>query len=665
MSDKAAELLASALKNSRSFAGREGARRLLFSIGGLGIDVVLIVRGQKKPVRESARRTPGCASVRNMTARIEDYGFISDLRTGALISRQGSIDWLCLPRFDSDSVFGALVGTTDHGRWLLAPAHENKQVSGRMQVERRYLPSTFIMETRWRTATGEVLVTEFMPIGGSGTVMIRRVQGLHGHVVMRQELVLRFSYGKVVPWVHRIHDDDGEALLAIAGPQAVMLRADPLPEAGPDYSHVGEFTVEAGQTLDLQLHAFSSHDMPPPAIDIDRALQTTATYWRSWSSNYLRQGNYDREVERSLLVLRALTHERTGGIVAALTTSLPEHFGGERNWDYRYCWLRDAALTLEAMMTHGFHQEALQWRNWLLRAIAGDPHDIQIMYGVSGERELPERVLAHLPGYEGSAPVRVGNGAFRQYQGDVVGEVMVALAKLRNRGVHEDHFSWTLQRNMLLFVENNIKRKDHGIWEMRGEQRDFTHSRVMMWAAMDRGVQAVQEHGLDGPLERWAELRDGLRAEILEQGFSREINSFTQTYGSSEVDASLLVLPQVGFLAYDDERILGTVSRLERDLLDGSGLLMRYRTESCLDGLEPGEHPFLACSFWLAEQYARTGRVSEARRLMDRLIGCGNDLGLFSEEYDTTGNRMAGNYPQAFSHLALIRAADALNRCRQ
>lgn len=439
-----------------------------------------------------------------------------------------------------------------------------------------------------------------------------------------------------------------------------MLRADALPHASPDYRHVGEFVVETGQIVDLQLQAFSSHDGPPPAIDVALALQTTSAYWTSWSSNYLRRGNYDKEVERSLLVLRALTHEMTGGIVAAPTTSLPEQFGGERNWDYRYCWLRDAALTLEAMMTHGFQQEALYWRNWLLRAVAGDPHDLQIVYGIPCERELNEQVLGHLPGYNGSAPVRVGNGAVHQYQGDVVGEVMVALAKLRDRGVHEDHFSWPLQRNMLSFVESNIHRKDHGIWEMRGEKRTFTHSRVMMWAAMDCGVKAIKDHGLDGPVKRWSEMREQLHTEILEHGFNSELNSFTQTYGDTEVDASLLVLPQVGFLAYDDDRMLGTVSRLEQDLLDGAGLLVRYRTEACPDGLAPGEHPFLACSFWLVEQYARTGRVTEAKALMDRLIGYGNDLGLLSEEYDTRGNQMAGNYPQAFSHLTLIRAADAL-----
>lgn len=596
-----------------------------------------------------------------MTRPIEEYGFISDLRTGALISRTGSVDWLCLPRFDSESVFGALIGTESHGRWLLAPSGGEERTEGSANVARRYRPFTFILETRWRTGSGEVLVTEFMPIGGSGSTLVRRIQGLEGRVLMRQELQLRFGYGKILPWVHRIYDDDGEALLAVAGPQAVMLRAEVLPRAASDYSHIGTFPVEAGQTIDLQLHAFASHEVPPAVVDVDLALQTTGTYWSRWSSNYVSQGNYDEEVQRSLLVLRALTHERTGGIVAAPTTSLPEQFGGQRNWDYRYCWLRDAALTLEAMMTHGFQQEALYWRNWLLRAVAGDPRDLQIMYGIGGERELPERVLGHLPGYEGSVPVRIGNRAVYQYQGDVVGEVMVALAKLRERGVHEDHFSWPLQRNMLWFVENNINRMDHGIWEMRGEQRFFTHSRVMMWAAMDCGVKAVEEHGLEGPVTRWSEIREQLRAEIMEQGFNTEINSFTQTYGDTEVDASLLVLPQVGFLAYDDERMLGTVSRLEHDLLDGSGLLVRYRTEVCPDGLAPGEYPFLACSFWLVEQYARSGRVPEAKTLMDRLIGCSSDLGLLSEEYDTTGSRMAGNYPQAFSHLTLIRAADALN----
>ncbi|MDQ0867445.1 glycoside hydrolase family 15 protein [Arthrobacter globiformis] len=595
-----------------------------------------------------------------MTSRIEDYGFISDLHTGALISRRGSIDWLCFPRFDSDSVFGALLGTKDHGRWLLAPTDEHASLPAPATVNRTYRDSTFILESHWRTDEGDVLVTDFMPIGHAGSSIVRRIEGLTGTVRMHQELELRFGYGKIVPWVRRIRDDHGEALLAIAGPDAVLLRGPALPTADFNRSHVGEFIVEAGQVMDLHLCGYPSHEGAPAPIDISTALEETSAYWKGWASHYVSHGPYGEIVKRSLLVLRALTYEKTGGIVAAPTTSLPEQCGGKRNWDYRFCWLRDAALTLEAMMTHGFRREALVWRNWLLRSIAGDPQDLQIMYGVAGERELRERVLTHLPGYEGSSPVRVGNGAYKQYQGDVAGEVMLALERLRNDGVHEDHFSWPLQRSLLHFVEMSITRKDHGIWEMRGEKMHFTHSRVMMWAALGCGIRAVEENGLEGPAERWKKLRDVLRAEIMELGFNREIYSFTQTYGGTEVDASLLILPQVGFLRYSDDKMLGTVARLEKDLLN-NGLLLRYRTETCSDGLDPGEHPFLACSFWLVEQYARTGRDMEARSLMDRLVSYGNDLGLLSEEYDTDNQRMLGNYPQAFTHLALIRAADALN----
>lgn len=593
-----------------------------------------------------------------MASPIADYGLISDLQTGALVSRSGSIDWLCLPRFDSESFFAALLGTEDHGRWLLAPSAD--EAAAPAVLDRRYRDSTFVLETLWKTGTGEVLVTEFMPVSDNRASVVRRVQGIRGSVRMHQEIEIRFGYGKIVPWVSRARDDGGEAIMAIGGPHAVMLRADVLPKARPDRAHAGEFTVHAGQTVDLDLCWFPSHERPPKAVDVDEALEATVRYWTVWASHSLHQGDYDWIVERSLLVLRALTHQSTGGIVAAPTTSLPEQFGGERNWDYRFCWLRDAALTLEAMMTHGFRQEALHWRNWLLRAVAGDPQHLQIVYGVAGERELPERVLPHLPGYEGSIPVRIGNEAVRQYQGDVVGEVMIALEKLRNRGGREDNFSWPLQRNMLHFVERNIAREDHGIWEMRGEKRHFTHSRVMMWAALDRGVRAVRNHGLEGPADRWEKLRDELRSEIMDLGFNKEINSFTQTYGSTEVDASLLVLPQVGFIDYDDAKMLGTVTRLEQELLDDAGLLLRYRTETSPDGLKPGEHPFLACSFWLVEQYARTGRTGEAKRLMDQLVACANELGLLSEEYDTVNNRMAGNFPQAFSHLALVRAADAL-----
>ncbi|MDF2050597.1 glycoside hydrolase family 15 protein [Arthrobacter sp. Cr_A7] len=592
--------------------------------------------------------------------RIEDYGFVSDLHTGALISRGGSVDWLCVPRFDSEAIFAALLGTETHGRWLLAPAPQTGFPEP-VVLYRGYRKSTFILETHWRTHSGEVLVTEFMPIDASRRSLVRRVEGISGHVLMHHQLELRFGYGKIIPWVQRTRDEDGEAILAMAGPEAVMLRAEPLPEALPNHTYFGEFTVHAGQVVDLDMFWFPAHQPAPGALDVSQALESTDRYWTDWSQHSICQGKYGEAVERSLLLLRALTHEETGGIVAAPTTSLPEQFGGERNWDYRFCWLRDAALTLDAMMTHGFRQEALRWRNWLLRAVAGDPNDLQIMYGIAGERELPERELSHLPGYEGSAPVRIGNGAVKQYQGDVVGEVMVVLERLRSQGGHEDLFSWPLQLNMLQFVENNLTRRDHGIWEMRGEHKDFTHSRVMMWAALDCGVRAVKEQGLEGPAVRWEKLRKDLRTEIMEHGFNREINSFTQTYGSTEVDASLLVLPQVGFLDYGDEKMLGTVDRVERELLDGSGLLLRYRTESCHDGLKPGEHPFLACSFWLVEQYARTSRIPEAEKLMDQLVSYSSDLGLLSEEYDPINHRMAGNYPQAFSHLALIRAADALH----
>ncbi|MEV7825463.1 glycoside hydrolase family 15 protein [Paenarthrobacter sp. NPDC089307] len=446
----------------------------------------------------------------------------------------------------------------------------------------------------------------------------------------------------------------------MAGPDAWALYGRRLPEAH-DQGHIGEFAVSAGETVDFELTWFPSHREVPPTLDFDAALSNTVDYWTRWGGHCRQDGNYEAEVKRSLLVLRALTHYETGGIVAAPTTSLPEDFGGSRNWDYRYCWLRDAALTLEAMLTHGYESEGLKWRNWLLRALAGDPEDIQIMYGVAGERGLPERVVDHLPGYQDARPVRIGNAAVAQYQADVVGEVMVALERLRLAGGKEDTFSWALQRALLGYVEKHIEDKDCGLWEIRGTPEYFTHSRVMMWAAFDCGVRAIRDHGLPGPVERWDELRGRLRAEIMDYGFNKKLKSFTQTYGSQQVDAALLTLPQVGFLAYDDENMLGTVAQLERELMTGHGLLLRYRTETGIDGLEPGEHPFLACSFWLVEQYARTNRRTEAKALMDTLVGYANELGLLSEEFAPDEQRMAGNYPQAFSHLALIRAADAMH----
>ncbi|WP_268753573.1 glycoside hydrolase family 15 protein [Arthrobacter sp. Edens01] len=590
-----------------------------------------------------------------MATPIEDYALISDLHTGALVSRTGSIDWLCLPRFDSPSVFGALLGTEGHGRWLLEPDQHGARV-----LRREYLESTFILQTHWHTVSGEVLVTDFMPVKDRRASVVRRVKGLSGTVRMRQELQCRFNYGTTVPWMRRETVGGVERLLAIAGPSAMVLTGGNIPH-GSDHRHTGEFLVGAGETVDLELLWYPSHRETPGQADIDAALARTTRYWQDWAGLCIDGERYLLPVRRSLLVLRALTHEDTGGIVAAPTTSLPEEFGGSRNWDYRYCWLRDAALTLEAMMTHGYDEEAAHWRNWLLRAVAGDPDDLQIMYAVDGGRELPEKILPQFPGHAGSIPVRLGNGAVEQYQADVVGTVMVALARLRDRGVAEDSFSWPLQRALLGFLERHIEEPDHGIWEVRGEPRFFTQSRVMMWAAFDRAARAARQGGMEGPVELWEAIRDGLRREILDRGFDAGRNTFVQSYGAVEADASLLQLTHVGFVDYDDPRMLGTVAFLERELLDSQGLLLRYRSGTGVDGLEPGENPFLACSFWLVEQYAHTGRLDDAIRLMDQLVGYANEVGLLSEEYDTVNGRMAGNYPQAFSHLALVRAADAIH----
>ncbi len=589
--------------------------------------------------------------------RIEDYAMIGDCRSAALVSRYGSIDWLCLPRFDSPAVFARLLGTQRHGFWQLTPAGEVTEVS------RRYLPGTFVLETTYRTPDGVAQVLDLMLIDDRPAV-IRRVVGVEGTVTMRQELRIRFGYGDVMPWIRRERLEGRTALLAIAGPEALVLRGDQLPRSA-DHRHVGEFELQAGEQTDLTLQSYPSYHPYPPALDVDEAVEQTTTWWQYWTGQSELDGPYADAVRRSLLVLRALTDRETGGIVAAATTSLPEQFGGERNWDYRYCWLRDASLTLEALLTHGYRAETEHWRQWLLRAVAGDPQDIQIMYGLAGERDLTERQLDHLPGYAKSTPVRIGNGASTQYQGDVLGEVMVALDTARRAGVQTDEFAWSLQRALLSRVEQTWQRKDSGIWEIRGEPQYFVHSRVMIWAALDRGVKAVQEFGLKGPVDRWADLRDRVRDEIETHGFDRQRGCYTQYYGSSGVDAALLQLPQVGYCRCDDERMLGTVAAIEEELFS-DGLLLRYRTEHkaesgrSVDGLTPGEAPFLACSFWLVEQYARSGRVDDARRLMDRLVGLSNDLGLLSEEYDTLADRQAGNTPQALSHLALVRAAEAL-----
>ncbi|MEX5300753.1 glycoside hydrolase family 15 protein [Kocuria sabuli] len=629
----------------------------------------------------------GDRAAEHASTPLEDYALLSDLHTGPLVSRDGSVDWLCFPRFDSPSVFAALLGTPEDGRWRISA------VDGEV-AHRRYLPRTFVLETTWRTPTGTLVVTDFLPPGSDQADLIRRVECTQGQVEVEHDLRIRFDYNRAKPWTRRV-EPEGTArhgLLSVAGPDGLLL-AGPLlhphdaqqhkPQAGMEERHEaspkghpddyqgavadrlsGVFPLSAGESLDWVLTWHLSHQYPPTPEDPQEALDRTLEYWRQWSARVDAEQEHGRTVLRSLLVLRALTNSDTGGIVAAPTTSLPEEFGGMRNWDYRYTWLRDAALTIETLVAHDFTDGALLWRDWLLRAVAGHPDDLQIMYGVAGERQLDESELGHLAGYEGSTPVRVGNGAVGQYQADVVGEVMLALAALRDAGIEEDEFSWGLQKNLLRFCEDNYDRRGHGIWEMRGEPAFFVHGRAMMWAAFDQGIRAVEEHGFDGPVAQWRTLRARLHEEIMARGFDEELDSFTQTYESTEVDASLLQLPHTGLVAYDDPRMLGTVARIENDLQDEHGLLHRYRTGAGLDGLEGDEYPFLICTFWLVEQYACSGRTEDAGALLDQLTGYANDLGLFGEEYDPVSGRLAGNFPQAFSHLGFIRAVDALARVR-
>ena len=588
-----------------------------------------------------------------MPTPIEEYAFTGDPETAALVSRAGSIDWLCLPRFDSPACFAALLGTPDHGRWLLGPA-------GTARSTRRYVENSLVLETIHETETGVVKVLDLMPIGDGRADIVRSVEGVSGSVLMRHEWVVRFDYGKVRPWVsHSVgHRLDSDVITAVAGPDMLILRGTRLPRA-QDGRHVDEFEVRAGDTQTFSTTWFPSYDPVPPPLDIDSRIAETLRVSDEWASRCDYQGPHRELVLRSLLTLRGLTHSRFGGIVAAPTTSLPEDFGGERNWDYRYCWLRDASLTLEALLASGFVDEARLWRNWLLRAVAGDPEDLQIMYTINGSRRLPERTLDHLPGYAGSAPVRVGNGAVDQRQSDVLGEVMIALDEARRRGLEMSREAWSMQRTLVQDLAKRWQEPDNGLWEIRGPLRHFTHSRVMVWAAFDRAVRGVEDWGLPGPVEQWRELRDQVRTEILTQGYDAERNTFTQHYDTTEVDASLLLIPLVGFLPPDDPRVVGTVAAVEQDLMRG-GFLLRYRTQSGVDGLSGDEHPFLACSWWLVSAYAVCGQVDKARELMDRLVGLFNDVGLISEEYDPEHHRMVGNFPQAFSHLTFIGAAHAL-----
>ncbi len=586
-----------------------------------------------------------------MQLPIEDYAVLGDTGTAALVGRNGSVDWLCLPRFDSPACFAALLGDPMNGRWLLGPKDAAR-------CRRRYVGPSAVLESTYTTDTGTVRVIDLMPIGDQRADIVRRIVGVEGTVRMAHEWVVRFGYGKVRPWVSRVDDHGEQVVTAIAGPDRLILRGPRLPRAA-DGRHYDEFDVSAGEELTFSTTWVASHhELPPPLPYDDRIAETLAVSER-WATRCTYSGPYREAVLRSLVTLRLLTHGGTGGIVAAATTSLPEDFGGERNWDYRFCWLRDASLTLESLLESGYEHEARLWRNWLLRAVAGDPQDLQIMYAVDGGRELPERTLDHLAGYADSRPVRVGNEAVGQRQTDVLGEVMIALQMARRLGLEETEDSWSLQRTLVDELAEHWERPDNGLWEIRGPLRHFTHSRVMVWVAFDRAVAAVEKDGLPGPVDHWRDLRDRVRDEILEKGFDEQRGTFTQHYDTSEVDASLLLLSDVGFLDGDDPRMLGTISAVEQDLMR-DGFLLRYRTDTGVDGLSGHEHPFLACSFWLAQAYAHAGRLDDAHALMRRLLEVPNDVGLLAEEYDPVGRRFVGNFPQAFSHLALVAAASAL-----
>jgi GH15 family glucan-1,4-alpha-glucosidase len=578
-------------------------------------------------------------------ARIEDYAMVGDLHTAALISTEGSIDWLCLPRFDSPACFNALLDSPKAGRWLLAPA------SGGECTRRHYRKNTLILETEWETDEGKVRVIDFMSPRDGAADIVRIVVGIRGTVRMRGELALRFDYGHIVPWVRR----DEHGIHAVAGPDAAYLVTE-APLRGEHMETASDFTVKAGQRIPFVLTWAPSHLGRPRKVDPEAVLEATESFWQHWSAKCRVTGPYRDAVLRSLITLKALTFAPTGGIVAAVTTSLPEELGGERNWDYRYCWLRDATLTLQALLASGYSEEAAAWRNWLLRAVAGDPADLQIMYGLHGERRLPEMTLDWLAGYEGSAPVRIGNAAAGQLQLDVWGEVLDCLALTRSSLLHDGDDSWDVQLALMEHLETAWDQPDNGLWEMRGPRRHFTHSKVMAWVAADRMVKGVRDFGLAGPADRWEALRDAIHADVMANGFDAERNTFVQSYGRPELDASLLLIPRVGFLAPDDPRVVGTIEAVQRELTH-DGFVLRYRQEQSDDGVPGGEGVFLACSFWLVDALLGAGRRREARELFERLLALRNDVGLLSEEWDVQAARQLGNTPQAFSHFALVRSA--------
>ena len=584
-----------------------------------------------------------------MSLPIEDYALIGDCHSAALVGRDGSIDWLCFPRIDSGACFAALLGEPEHGRWLIAPAAEV------LSIRRNYRDDTLILETVFETNEGTVRLIDYMPLSNERWDVVRIVEGVSGRVAMRMELIIRFDYGSIVPWVRRSDD----ALLATAGPDMLELRT-PVATRGEDLKTVAEFHISQGERIPFSLNYRPSHESPLPAIDPEQALIATEGEWRKWSGRCTYHGHRRDAVVRSLITLKALTYAPTGGMVAAPTTSLPERQGGVRNWDYRYCWLRDATFALNALLLAGYREEAAAWREWLLRAAAGSPDDLQILYSVTGERRLDEYEVGWLPGYRGAAPVRVGNAASKQFQLDVYGEVMDTLHLARTAGLEPEPAAWRIQVALLKFLESKWQQPDDGIWEMRGPRLHFTHSKVMAWVAFDRAVKDVEDFGLDGPVERWRLVRDAIHAQVCAAGFDARGNTFVQSYGAPYLDASLLLIPQTGFLPPDDPRVHGTIEAIERNLVV-DGLVMRYSTATAVDALPPGEGTFLPCSFWLADSLVLTGRREEGEALFERLLALSNDLGLMAEEYDAHGRHMLGNFPQALTHMALINTARLLS----
>jgi GH15 family glucan-1,4-alpha-glucosidase len=577
-----------------------------------------------------------------MPSAIEDYALIGDCETAALVARDGSLDWLCLPRFDSGACFAALLGNSENGRWQISPLVNAK-------VRRRYRPRTLILETEFETETGTVTLIDFMPLRSGNPEIVRIVRCDRGSVRMCMDLVMRFDYGRTVPWVTRQHDG---ALRAIAGPHLLVLRTS-VPTKGKYLRTVSEFTVTAGSEATFELTYGSSHQPTPPAIDVEKSLRETDEWWCKWISPCKYRGRFAEVVERSLITLKALTYEPTGGIVAAPTTSLPEEPGGQRNWDYRFCWLRDATFTLLALMHAGYYEEASRWGDWLARSVAGSPDQIQVLYGVAGERLMMEWEVPWLSGYFGASPVRIGNAAIAQVQLDIFGELGDALHQSRSIEQSNRHAHFDLQIAILKHLEKIWREPDRGIWEVRGPDKHFTHSKVMAWVAFDRAVRSAEQFGMKGPADQWRVTRNEIHDAVCRLGFDAQLGSFVQSYGSKEVDASLLLLPLVGFLAHSDLRIAGTVRQIEKKLLR-EGFVLRYETERVEDGLPSGEGAFLACSFWLADNYKLMGRDVEAQQLLERLLALQNDVGLLAEEYHLKNKRLVGNFPQAFSHVALI-----------